>query len=115
RFRTARVVAFSTGCVYPFVTPAYGGATEETPVGPVGEYAASCLARENIFRTAADEWRTPVVLIRLNYAVEFRYGVLVDLAQKVLARAPVDVTTGYFNVIWQGDALAQVIQSARLA
>lgn len=115
RFRAARIVAFSTGCVYPFVRPDTGGATEQTPVAPVGDYAISCLGREEEFSVGAIRHRTPVVLIRLNYSVEFRYGVLVDIAQKVFSRQPVDVTTGYFNVIWQRDAIAHVIQAAQLA
>lgn len=115
RFRGSRIVAFSTGCVYPFVPTASGGATEETPVAPVGAYALSCLRREEAFAAVARDASTPVVLIRLNYAVEFRYGVLVDIATKVRARQPVDVTMGHVNVIWQPDALAHVIQSLDLA
>jgi nucleoside-diphosphate-sugar epimerase len=115
RFRSSRIVAFSTGCVYPFVDHRFGGATEETPVGPVGDYAISCLGREREFSAGSLQHHTPVALIRLNYSVEFRYGVLVDIAQKVWAGAPVDVTMGYVNVIWQRDAIAHVIQSATLA
>jgi nucleoside-diphosphate-sugar epimerase len=115
RFRESRIAAFSTGCVYPFVDYRTGGATEETPVAPVGDYAISCLGRETEFSAGSRQHGTPVVLIRLNYSVEFRYGVLVDIAQKVLAGLPVDVTTGYFNVIWQRDAIAHVIQAAPLA
>ncbi len=111
RFRTARIIAFSTGCVYPFVPIASGGATEVTRPQPVGAYAESCLAREQAFSDAAAHHGTRVVLIRLNYSVEFRYGVLVDVAQKILAGQPVDVTTGHFNAIWQRDAVAHIIQS----
>jgi hypothetical protein len=81
----------------------------------VGDYAISCLGRETEFGEASRRHGTPVVLVRLNYSVEFRYGVLVDLAQKVIAGVPVDVTTGYCNVIWQRDAIAHVIQAAELA
>lgn len=115
RFQRSRIVAFSTGCVYPFVSPASGGATEETPVAPVGDYALSCLERERAFAAVSLQEGTPVALIRLNYSVEFRYGVLVDLAQKVRAGLPIDVTTGHVNVIWQRDAVAQIIQSWSLA
>jgi nucleoside-diphosphate-sugar epimerase len=115
RFHRARLVAFSTGCVYPFVRPESGGATEATPPAPVGDYAASCLAREVAFADVSRRQGTRVALIRLNYSVEFRYGLLVDLAQKVLRGEPVDVTTGYVNVIWQRDALDHTIRSLDLA
>ena len=115
KFARSRVVAFSSGCVYPFVTPASGGAREDTPPSPVGEYAASCLAREQAFTEIGAARETPVALIRLNYSVEFRYGLLVDIAQMVLAQQPVDVTTGYVNVIWQTDAVAHTIQSLDVA
>ena len=84
-------------------------------MAPVGDYAISCLARETEFSEASLRHGTSVTLIRLNYSVEFRYGVLVDIAQKVFARQPVDVTTGHFNVIWQRDAAAHVIQAWQLA
>lgn len=115
RFAQSRIVAYSSGCVYPFVTPASGGPREDTPPAPVGDYAASCVAREQAFTSVAALHRTPVVLIRLNYSVEFRYGLLVDIAQTVLARRPVDVTTGYMNVIWQTDAVAHSIQALEIA
>lgn len=115
RFRTSRIVAFSSGCVYPFVTPASGGATESTPAAPVGDYAASCLAREDAFAAAAKLHGNPIALIRLNYSVEFRYGLLVDIAQHVLADRSIDVTMGHVNVIWQPDALAHTLQSLELA
>jgi nucleoside-diphosphate-sugar epimerase len=115
KFARSRIVAFSSGCIYPFVTPASGGAREETPPSPIGEYAASCLAREQAFTEVAAAHGTAVALIRLNYSVEFRYGLLVDIAQLVLAGRPVDVPTGYVNVIWQTDAVAHTIQSLDLA
>jgi nucleoside-diphosphate-sugar epimerase len=115
RFRTSRIVAFSSGCVSPFVRPDSGGATEATAVGPVGDYAASCVAREAAFARASREHGTRIVLVRLNYSVEFRYGVLVDIAQKILAGEPVDVTTGHVNAIWQRDAIDHIIQSVQLA
>jgi nucleoside-diphosphate-sugar epimerase len=115
RYRGSRIVAFSSGCVYPFVSPRSGGATESTPVFPVGDYAASCVGRERAFEEASIKYHTPVSLIRLNYSVEFRYGTLVDIAQKVLAGEPVDVSTGYFNAIWQPDALIHSILSLEVA
>jgi nucleoside-diphosphate-sugar epimerase len=115
KFPRSRIVAFSSGCVYPFVTPASGGAREDTPPAPVGDYAASCVAREQAFTEVAAAHGTPVALIRLNYSIEFRYGLLVDIAQMVLARRPIDVTTGYVNVIWQTDAVAHSIQSLESA
>lgn len=115
RFARSQLIAFSSGNVYPFVTPASGGAREDTPVAPVGDYAASCVAREQAFSTASAAQGTPVVLLRLNYACEFRYGLLVDLAQKILAGRPVDLTTGYVNVIWQADAVAHSLQAIELA
>ncbi|MES2692017.1 MAG: NAD(P)-dependent oxidoreductase [Verrucomicrobiota bacterium] len=115
KYSKSRIIAYSTGCVYPFVTPASGGAREDTPAAPVGEYAASCVAREQAFTAIAAAHGTPVALIRLNYSVEFRYGLLGDIAQTVLARRPVDVTTGYVNVIWQTDAVAHSIQALEIA
>lgn len=115
RFARARIVAFSSGCIYPFVTKASGGATEATPPAPVGDYAASCLAREAAFAEVSRAHGTRVALLRLNYSVEFRYGLLVDIAQKVLSGEPVDVTTGYFNVIWQRDAVDYAIRSLDVA
>ncbi len=111
RFRDSRIVALSTGCVYSFVSPTTGGSTEEDATDPVGDYAISCLGREQAFRAAGERWGTPTALIRLNYAIDLRYGVLVDIAQKVLAGRPVEVSMGYVNVIWQGDALAHTIQA----
>ena len=115
KFAHSRIVAFSSGCVYPFVTPASGGAREDTPPAPVGDYAASCVAREQAFTEISAAHGTPIALVRLNYAVEFRYGLLVDIAQAVLARRPVDVTTGHVNVIWQTDAVAHSIQALEIA
>jgi nucleoside-diphosphate-sugar epimerase len=115
KYSRSRIIAYSSGCVYPFVTPASGGAREDTPPSPVGEYAASCIAREQAFTEVAAARGTPVALIRLNYSIEFRYGLLVDIAQTVLAGRPVDVTTGYINVIWQTDAVAHSIQALEIA
>lgn len=111
RFRESRIVALSTGCVYSFVSPESGGSKENDATEPVGDYAISCLGRETAFREAGQRRGTPSALIRLNYAIDLRYGVLVDIAQKVFVGAPVDVSMGYVNVIWQGDALAHTIQA----
>lgn len=104
RYVKSNIVALSTGNVYPFVPVESGGATEETKPSPIGEYAWSALARERIFEYFAAERGTPVAILRLNYAVEQRYGTLVDIASKVLAGETIDLTMGYFNCIWQGDA-----------
>lgn len=115
RYRESRIVALSTGCVYPFVEPESGGSREVDAVGPVGEYADSCLGRERVFREASARHGSPLALVRLNYSVDLRYGVLVDLASRILADEPIDLTTGFFNCIWQGDAVEAIIRSATLA
>ena len=111
RFAHARVVALSTGCVYPYVAPGTGGSIETDTPDPVGDYAISCLGREREFERASRERGARVSLIRLNYSTELRYGVLVDLCQKVLGAEPVDASMGHVNVIWQRDALAHILRS----
>lgn len=110
RYAKSKIVVFSTGCVYSFVPVTSGGSREDDPLGPPGDYANSCVGRERIFTHFANKNGTPTAIYRLNYAVELRYGVLVDLAQKILAGEPIDVSMGHCNLIWQGDANARAIQ-----
>jgi nucleoside-diphosphate-sugar epimerase len=111
KFRGARIVAFSTGNLYPMVPVTSGGATEEEEPRPVGEYAQSVLGRERVFEHFSRTDGTPVAIIRLNYAVEMRYGVIIDLAQRVLAGETIDLAMGNFNCVWQGDANAVSIRA----
>jgi nucleoside-diphosphate-sugar epimerase len=106
RFPDSRILAFSTGNVYPLVPIDSGGSRESDPPEPVGEYVMSALGRERIFELFSDQHAQPVTIVRLNYAVEMRYGVLVDLARCVWMESPVDLSMGYVNVIWQADANA---------
>jgi len=104
RYRSSRIVAFSTGNVYPFVPADSGGATEDTPPAPIGEYGQSALARERIFEYFSTAFGIPIALLRLTYAVELRYGVLLDIGRRVFERRPVSLVTGAVNFIWQGEA-----------
>jgi len=110
RFRNSRIVAFSTGCVYPDVRVDSGGSVEIDPLEPLGEYANSCVGRERIFEYFATRHRTPLALLRLNYAIALRYGVLTDIGLKVWNGEPIDLSTGYANVIWEGDACNVALQ-----
>ena len=105
RFHQSAIVALSTGCVYSFVTPESGGSNEGDPTDPPGEYAQSCCGRERAFAESGARCS----LIRLNYSVDLRYGVLVDIAQRLRAGQPIDLSTGFVNVIWQGDATAYIV------
>jgi nucleoside-diphosphate-sugar epimerase len=111
RFPDSRIVAFSTGNVYPLWPTATDGPTESDPVGPVGEYAQSALARERILEYSATRLGTRVAILRLNYAVEPRYGVLRDLADRVRSGAAIDLATGWVNLIWQRDANAVALRA----
>lgn len=115
RYASARIVALSTGNVYPLVPVASGGATEKHPLTPLGEYANAAVARERIFEYYSHKNGTPMALMRLNYAVELRYGVLVDIARRVWTGEPIDLSNGFFNCIWQGDANQMVLRSLALA
>jgi nucleoside-diphosphate-sugar epimerase len=109
-FPRARIVAFSTGCVYPFVKVDGKGADESVPPNPPGEYAQSCVGRERMFEYFSKVYSTPGRLFRLNYAIDMRYGVLHDIASKILGGKPIDVRLGHVNFIWQGDAAAQALR-----
>jgi nucleoside-diphosphate-sugar epimerase len=111
RYRGARIVAFSTGNVYPLRHATEGGAVESTPVAPVSEYAQSALGRERMFEYGSRQWRTPVAILRLNYAIDLRYGVLLDIGMSVFERRPVDLRMALVNVIWQGDANSVCLRS----
>lgn len=115
RYSTSRFVALSTGNVYAFSSVAGGGSVETDPLQPVGEYAYAAVGRERIFDHCSQRDQTPVAMIRLNYATDLRYGVLTDLATKVASGQVIDLTQGYFNCIWQGDANDLIIRSLALA
>src|SRR5687768_1919742 len=115
RYRNSKIVALSSGNVYPMSSVNTLGSQEEDPLTPLGEYPNAVVARERIFEFYSRQNNTPVALIRLFYAVELRYGVLVDIATKILHGEPISLANGYFNCIWQGDANEMIIRSLALA
>lgn len=113
RFHESRMIAFSTLCVYPFARIAGPGSGEDDPTTPLGEYANSCVARERVLQYYSTRNRCPGRLIRLNYAIDLRYGVLHDVAKRVRSGSAIDLSTAVANVIWQGDANAWILRSFR--
>lgn len=114
KYQKSRIVAFSSGNIYPLTDLASGGASEETPPAPVGEYAQSCLGRERVFEYFSRKNGTPLVNFRLNYAIDMRYGILLEIAKAVKEGTAIDLSMGQVNVIWQGDANEMAIRSLLL-
>ncbi len=104
KYKNANIVVFSTGNIYPFMPTDSAGATESVKPSPIGEYAQSCLGRERVFEHFSVKNNTKMLLYRLNYALDLRYGVLLEIAKKVISGNPIDLSMGYVNVSWQGDA-----------
>ena len=115
RYRQSRIVAYSTGNIYGLRPVASGGSVETDPPNPAGDYAMSCLGRERIFEHFSNVYKTPMTIFRLNYSCELRYGVLVDLAQKIRAGQDIDLAMAHFNVVWQQDANAMALRSLEVA
>ncbi|MGP0583498.1 NAD-dependent epimerase/dehydratase family protein [Paenibacillus timonensis] len=111
KFKASRIVAFSSGNIYPLTAVTQGGASEETAPAPIGEYAQSCLGRERVFEYFSRKNSTPLVNFRLNYAIDLRYGILLEVAKAVKEQEPIDLNMGLVNVIWQGDANEMAIRS----
>ncbi|MBE1554704.1 NAD-dependent epimerase/dehydratase family protein [Sporosarcina limicola] len=114
-FKGSTIVAFSTGNVYPLVPVIQGGCDELHPVAPVGEYGQSSLGRERVFTYFSNKDQTPLTIFRLNYAIDMRYGVLLEIARSVNSGSPIDLSMGHVNVIWQGDANEYAIRSLLIA
>ena len=113
KYRASNIVAFSTGNVYPLTPVTLGGAAEDLPPEPLGEYAQSCLGRERMFQHGSRKYGTPTLIYRLNYANDVSYGVLLELAKSVIEEKPIDLRMGMVNVIWQGDANEIALRSLR--
>ncbi|HEY0827527.1 MAG TPA: NAD(P)-dependent oxidoreductase [Bacilli bacterium] len=113
KYKNSRIVVFSTGNVYPLSPVAHGGVTEENATGPIGEYGQSCLGRERIFEHFSHKYQIPAVIFRLNYAIDLRYGVLLEVAKSVKAGKPINITMGHVNCIWQGDANEFALRSLK--
>jgi len=111
KYKNSRIVVFSTGNVYHLTPVLSGGATEDYPPQPFGEYAQSCLGRERIFQYFSSLYNTPTLIFRLNYANDVSYGVLLDIAESVKEDKPIDLSMGHVNVIWQGDANERALRS----
>lgn len=103
KYRDSNIVVYSTGNVYPFTPVLSGGADEERSPAPIGEYGQSCLGRERVFQHFSEKYHTPILIFRLNYANDLRYGVLLEIAKSVKGQKPIDLNMGHVNVIWQGD------------
>jgi nucleoside-diphosphate-sugar epimerase len=112
-YRDSRIVAFSTGNVYPMVDVDGPHVTEQVEPGALGEYAQSCLGRERMFEFFSEKYGTPGLSIRLNYAIDMRYGVLWDIGAKVFAGETINLTAGHANVIWQGEANSRILRCLR--
>lgn len=110
KFKDSRIVVFSSGNIYPFTKVSGGGASENVPPEPLGEYAQSTLGRERIFEYHSHRYGTPMTLYRLNYAIDMRYGVLLELAKAINEGRTIDLSMGYANVIWQGDANSMALR-----
>lgn len=111
KYKKSKIVVFSTGNVYPFTPITDGGAKENVTPGPIGEYGQSCLGRERIFEHFSIEYKTPVFIYRLNYAIDLRYGVLFEIGKAVKEGQPIDLSMGHVNIIWQGDANEYAIRA----
>jgi len=114
RFPRSRIVYVSSGNVYQFCSVSSGGSKETDALEPIGEYAQSRLAGERVIQYYAQRHKTPVVILRLFYATELRYGIILDIAKKIKARKPIDLAMGFVNQIWQGDANAYLARSFSL-